>query len=74
MKRSRSVLAALVTGAGVLVAQDAAPAAGPPALTGVVGLIFVALMLVLAAFAAKRRTGDPTFTTSDQKVGSRVRG
>ena len=33
MKRSRSVLAGLVTGMGVLLIQGPAPAAGPPALT-----------------------------------------
>jgi hypothetical protein len=41
-------------------------------LAGIAGLVFVALMLVLAAVITRRRTGGVSSTTSDTKVGSKV--
>lgn len=41
-------------------------------LAGIAGLVFVGLMLVLAAVITRRRTGGLSSTTSDTKVGSKV--
>jgi hypothetical protein len=41
-------------------------------LAGIAGLVFVGLMLVLAAVVTRRRTGGVSSTTSDTKVGTKV--
>jgi hypothetical protein len=41
-------------------------------LAGVVGLLFVGLILVLAAVATKRRTGGVSSEAAGAKVGTKV--
>ena len=41
-------------------------------LAGIAGLVFVGLMLVLAAVVTKRRTGGVSSTTSGTKIGTKV--
>ncbi len=41
-------------------------------LAGIAGLVFVGLMLVLAAVVTKRRTGGVSSATTDSKIGTKV--